>query len=197
MLPEVLRNSSFGAEQHEQTLRLAIKLSLMTTIKTTAPTPNESDAFENAPNTVALIGFVLTGIAATACIVLFYMADQLPASIEEFRQMETGTSTQLRLLILGCSTGLLAFVGFVLCVIGLLLPRRTRVLATVGTCLSGFILLGVFGTLLIGTWLNPVTEEPVPVEQSTDEVTSAIPLSPEAETDVIVRLNETSPPVSE
>ncbi len=174
----------------------------MTTIKTTATKSNESDAFENAPNTVALIGFVLTAIAATSCVILFSLADQLPASIEEFQQMETGTSVQLRLLILGCSTGMLAFVGFVLCVIGLLLPRRTRVLATVGTSVSGFILLGVFGTLLIGTWLNPVTEEPVPEEpstdaQSTEEVTLAIPLSPESEPDALTRLNETSPPVSE
>ena len=113
------------------------------------------DISETPPNTVALIGVVLAGVSSALCLLLFSMADQMPDNVTEFQQLETGTPGQLRLLILGCSTAVLTLVAFILCLIGLVIPDRRRVLACLGTCLSGCILLGVFGTLLIGAWMNP------------------------------------------
>ena len=124
------------------------------------------------PNTVGLIGCILTGVSVCLAILLFFLAGQLPDGIEEFQQLENDTPTQLRLLILGCTTAVLAGVSFLLCVVGLFLPNRTRLLDATGTVISASLLFGVFGVLVLGAVMNPseiATEtftEPSPSEST-------------------------------
>ncbi len=141
----------------------------MTSLIESRSSQNGTDSHEVVPNTVALIGVVLAAVSVAFCALLFSMVDQMPDRIKDFQELETGTAAQLRLLILGCSTALLAFVAFVLCLIALILPGRPRVLASLGTCLSGCILLGVFATLLVGTWMNPVQQKPVQPDESASQ----------------------------
>lgn len=108
------------------------------------------------PNTVGLIGAILTGVSVCLLIFLFVLVGQLPDGIEEFQQLENDTPAQLRLLILGCTTAVLASVALLLCVIALFLPNRTRLLAATGTVISAAIVFGVFGVLILGAVMNPL-----------------------------------------
>ena len=124
-----------------------------------------ADTVDNAlplSNTVAVIGLILVGVAGFLCAVMFAIADQLPADSREFRELMNNTPTQLRLLILGCSAGVLVVVAFVLCVVGLFLPNRPRLAATIGTTLSLLLMLGVFGVMIVGVLLNPAPDPPEP-----------------------------------
>ena len=135
----------------------------------------ESSLPESAPNTVAVIGTVLACASTAMCALMFSMADQMPAEISKFKLLETGSPDQLRLLILGCSTAVLSFVAFVLCLIGLVQPNRPRALASIGTALSGSLLMGVFGTLLLGTLLNARPQVPIQAEKEQENIEAATP----------------------
>ncbi|MCP4506401.1 MAG: hypothetical protein GY826_08400, partial [Fuerstiella sp.] len=76
-------------------------------------------------NTVALIGVILSVIAALFCAVLFLLAHQLPDDIDSFDPRNANSSAHLRLLILGCSTAVLLLVSLILSVVGLFLPDRS------------------------------------------------------------------------
>lgn len=118
---------------------------------------SESELQTSAPvsNTVAVIGLILLGVAAVMTAVLFVMADRMPQGVSEFQQAIDSTPAQLRLLIVGCSTAVLILVSFVLCAVGLFLPQRPRLAASIGTALSLLLLLSVFGVLLTGVLMNP------------------------------------------
>ncbi|MDG2130229.1 MAG: hypothetical protein P8K08_19680 [Fuerstiella sp.] len=106
-------------------------------------------------NTVALIGVILSMIAALFCAVLFLLAHQLPDNIDSFDPRNANSSAHLRLLILGCSTAVLLLVSLILSVVGLFLPDRSRKLAVVGTITSLALFLGIFGVLIAAVLLNP------------------------------------------
>ena len=106
-------------------------------------------------NTVALIGVILSVIAALFCAVLFLLAHQLPDNIDSFDPRNANSSAHLRLLILGCSTAVLLLVSLILSVVGLFLPDRSRKLAVVGTITSLALFLGIFGVLIAAVLLNP------------------------------------------
>jgi len=117
--------------------------------ETTNPTP------PSVSNSVGVIGLILVGVATLMCALMFAMANQLPDPFIDFQKAADNTPAQLRLLILGCSTAVLVMVAFVLCVVGLFLPNRPRLAATIGTVLSLLLLLGVFGVMLVGVLMNP------------------------------------------
>ena len=103
---------------------------------------------------VAVVAVVV--VAIVLLVLLFFVANQLPDDIEAFQKnLSTDTPAQLRILILGCSIAVLTLVAFVLCVVGLFLPRRPRLLAGAGAIISFLILAGVFGVLLVGGLMNP------------------------------------------
>lgn len=137
-----------------------------------SPTGPGLGAGEPQPNTVAVIAAVLTGIAVALCGLLFYWASLLPDSVADVRQLESNSPEQLRLLILGCSTGVLAFIAWVLCFVGLLVPNRTRSLAAVSGVISSVILFGIFGVMVLGAFLNPPAPPGIPPAdtESTDAV---------------------------
>ena len=94
-------------------------------------------------NTVALIGVILLGVAIGLCGLLLVQLDHLPDGVEEVRKLNATGPAQLRLLILVCAAGVLNVVAFLLCSVGLLLPNRPRILASIGTAGSLLLLLGI------------------------------------------------------
>ncbi len=128
----------------------------MPSTPTTIDTRHHSSESPNAANTVALTGFILAILSALLCALLFFLAGQLPTDTTLFQeQLSDDTPAQLRLLILGCSAALLNVTSLVLCVIGLILPNRPRVLASIGTGFSLMLLLGVFGVIALGALMKP------------------------------------------
>lgn len=121
-------------------------------------------------NTVALIGTIIAVVAVVLCGLMFLLASQLPSQEATVPQLSVDTPAQLRLLIVGCSTAVLAFVALILCVVGLFLPNRPRLLAAVGATVSLLLLLGVFGVLLIGAMLNPVQSPKTNAATAADSV---------------------------
>lgn len=130
-----------------------------------APSKTVPPAAPTEANTVALIGVVLIGVTIGMCGLLFWLVSQLPDGQSEFRILENDTPAQMRLLVLGGSTAVLTVVSLILCLIGLVLPNRPRLLAAVGALVSGIMLLGIFGVLIVGAVLNPAefaAEKPEP-----------------------------------
>lgn len=99
-------------------------------------------------NTVGLISLILTTVSGGLCGVMFFLANGLPDNPAEFSDDAT-TPAQLRLLILACSTGLLAIVAFVMGLIALLLSNPNKKMALLSVVGSTFILLGVFGVIVL------------------------------------------------
>lgn len=99
-------------------------------------------------NTLGLISLILTAVSGGLCGVMFFLANSLPDNPAEFTD-EATTPAQLRLLILACSTGLLAIVAFVMGLIALLLSNPNKKMALLAVVGSTFILLGVFGVIIL------------------------------------------------
>ena len=113
------------------------------------PANGNSHTIESEPfNTVGLISLILTTVSAGLCAVMFFLANGLPDNPADFSDDAT-TPAQLRLLILACSTGLLAIVGFVMGLIALLLPNPNKKMALVAVVGATLILLGVFGVIVL------------------------------------------------
>ena len=127
-----------------------------------SPTGSGLTVPEPLPNTVAVIAAVLTGISVALCGLLFYWVALLPAGIEDVARLESDSPDQLRILILGGSTAVLTLVAWVLCVVGLVMPGRTRFLAAVSGVIASGLLFGLFGVVILGTMLNPAQPEPAP-----------------------------------
>ena len=117
---------------------------------------NPDIAGRSVSNTVALIGVILLGVAVALCGLLLVLLSHLPDNVAEVRQLNATGPAQLRLLILVCAAGVLNVVAFLLCAVGLIVPDRPRLLATIGTAGSLTLLLGFFGALAVGTALNSV-----------------------------------------
>lgn len=130
-------------------------------------------------NTVALLGVILIGVAIGLCGLLFAMANHLHDGIPEFNAQDANSPVHLRLLILGCSTAVLSLVAFILCTVGLFLPNRPRMLAAIGLVLSLFVLLGVFGVLLVGVLMNPA-DSSTPITEPSSAAVTADPVLPES-----------------
>lgn len=146
----------------------------MSSDPTEIPSPSTEVDPPPVPNTVALIGVILIGVAAAMCTLMFALTNQLPDGMAEFTASGNNSPAHLRLLILGCSTAVLVVVALVLSVVGMLLPDRPRVLAIVGTVLSLLILLGVFGVLFVGVVMNPslpvsTAAEKLPADPSVED----------------------------
>jgi len=121
----------------------------------------QQDAPLTISNTVGLIGVILAGVSVSLVILLFVLAAQQPKEIDQFREhLQVDTPAQLRLLIVGFSAAILNLVSVFLCVLGLFLPNRPRLLAAVGTGISVVVLLGVFGVAIAGAVLNPPSAAP-------------------------------------
>lgn len=122
----------------------------MTELADNSKTVAASDGTDEAEpfNTVGLISLILTAVSGGLCGVMFLLADGLPDDPAEFSD-EATTPAQLRLLILACSTGLLAIVAFVMGMIALLLPNPNKKMALLSVVGSTLILLGVFGVVIL------------------------------------------------
>lgn len=122
----------------------------MTELADNSKTVAASDGTDEAEpfNTVGLISLILTAVSGGLCGVMFLLADGLPDNPAEFSD-EATTPAQLRLLILACSTGLLAIVAFVMGMIALLLPNPNKKMALLSVVGSTLILLGVFGVVIL------------------------------------------------
>ena len=135
-----------------------------------AETSSPHDSPPTISNTVALIGVILAGVSVGLVVLLFALAAQQPAEMEQFGQhLQADTPAQLRLLIVGFSAAILTLVSAFLCVLGLFLPNRPRLLAAIGTGISGVMLLGVFGVAIVGAVLNPAAPPADSVEADTNE----------------------------
>lgn len=125
-----------------------------------SPTGSGLNPPEPQSNTVAVIAAVLTGISVALCGLLFYWLTLLPAGIEDVARLESDSPDQLRILILGGSTAVLTLVAWVLSLVGLVMPGRTRFLAAISGLISGGLLFGLFGVVIVGTMLNPTAPAP-------------------------------------
>lgn len=129
------------------------------------------------PNTVALIGVILFALALVLCGVLVVMLGQMPADETAFREAVSETTSQVRLLAVAISMGVLGVVSLLLCGIGLFLPHRQRALAVVGTIGSLLLLSGVFGVVGIGLALSPQSTPPLPEATESEAETEATTVS--------------------
>ena len=163
--------SRFLQKQRHLQLFIACYRPLRKTIAMTTESPeNAGLTAATVPNTVALIGVILLTVAIALCVLLFVLANRLPNGVEEIRQLKSTGPAQLQLLILLCSTAVLTLVAFLLCAVGLFLPDRPRLLASIGTSISLIMLLGVFGVLAVGTLMNPQIP-PTPLETAPSNIT--------------------------
>lgn len=141
--------------------------------------PVETNAGPIPPNTFALIGSILTCIAIVLCAVMFFLVERLPDDVLTFQQqLRTDTAAQFRLLVLGCSAAVLVLVGFVLCVVGLFLPHRPRLLAGMGAGVSLVLLFGVFGVLAVASLMNPDPPRPTENPGVTPDVSASAGTDP-------------------
>jgi len=118
-------------------------------VRTNDDTPAAEAGDEAQPfNTVGLISLILTAVSGGLCTVMFWLADGLPDNPADFSD-EATTPAQLRLLILACSTGLLAVVAFVMGLVALLLPNPNKTMALLAVVGSTLILLRVCGVIIL------------------------------------------------
>ncbi|MFN9719207.1 MAG: hypothetical protein ACK58L_10960 [Planctomycetota bacterium] len=106
-------------------------------------------------NVVALAGIGFALITAILYAVLFYLLRQLPTSREGLDELRTNTTAITRFLIVGASAGLLNVVSLILCLIGYVLPRRSRLEAVIGSVLSAIMMLAVFSVIVVALLLTP------------------------------------------
>ncbi len=130
---------------------------------------------ERPANTLAVVGIVLTLIAAMMAGLLITMAGRLaeteaasatdsPSTVagSEQRAAESGSTgefdaaVRLRILLLASTTAVVCLTGLSLCTAGLLTADRPRALAVTGVVVSLLILAGLFGVMITGSLLNPL-----------------------------------------
>jgi len=106
-------------------------------------------------NLVAWAGIGFGGIAAILYGVLFFMLHSLPSTRQELENLTTNAPALTRLLVVGGSAGLLNVVSLILCLMGYVVPRRSRFEAIVGSLLSALMLLAVFSVVFVSLILAP------------------------------------------
>lgn len=116
---------------------------------------NNDSMPQDAVNVVAWTGIGFGLIAAVLYAVLFYLLNQLPTSREGLDQIKANTPAITRFLIVGASAGLLNVVALILCLIGYILPQRSRWEAIVGSVISGIMLVAIFSVVLVAIVLVP------------------------------------------
>lgn len=116
---------------------------------------NNDSMPQDAVNVVAWTGIGFGLIAAVLYAVLFYLLNQLPTSREGLDQIKANTPAITRFLIVGASAGLLNVVALILCLIGYILPQRSRWEAIVGSVISGVMLVAIFSVVLVAIVLVP------------------------------------------
>jgi hypothetical protein len=116
---------------------------------------NNDSMPQDAVNVVAWTGIGFGLIAAVLYAVLFYLLNQLPTSREGLDQIKANTPAITRFLIVGASAGLLNVVSLILCLIGYILPQRSRWEAIIGSVISGIMLVAIFSVVLVAIVLVP------------------------------------------
>lgn len=134
----------------------------------------------NQFNTVGLISLILAVVSMGLCVVMFLLADSLPNDPAGFHN-DTTTPAQLRLLILGCSTAVLATVALVMSVIALLMPNRSKTMALLSAAGSSVILLGVFGVIILAIVMANSADDDQ-AEGQAEDVSASVMLLPHDET---------------
>ncbi|MFO0975399.1 MAG: hypothetical protein U0996_03330 [Planctomycetaceae bacterium] len=125
-------------------------------MSTSNPQP-ESDATPVAEpvNFVAWIGIVFFVVAAILYEVLHQMLVRLPSSRAELDELRTNAPALTRLLLVGAIAVMTNVVAVVLCLTGIIMPRRSKAVAIVGSILSGLMLLAVVSLILASLLINP------------------------------------------
>jgi hypothetical protein len=109
----------------------------------------------DAVNAVAWAGIGFGVVAALLYVALFYMLSKLPATRNELAEIQTNAPALMRLLIVGGSACLLNGVSLILCLVGYLLPRRSRLEAVIGSVVSLLMFLAVFSVVVVSLVLTP------------------------------------------
>jgi hypothetical protein len=100
-------------------------------------------------NVVAWTGIGFGLIAAVLYAILFLLLNQLPTTRQGFDEIRANTPAITRFLVVGASAGLLNVVSLILCLIGYVLPRRSRWEAVVGSVVSSIMLLAIFSVVIV------------------------------------------------
>lgn len=125
-------------------------------MSTELTTETSTDSLQHeSVNVVAWTGIGFGIIAAVLYAILFYLLKQLPTSREGFEQIRANTPAITRFLVVGASAGLLNVVSLILCLIGYIMPERSRWEAIIGSILSGIMLLAIFSVVLVAIVLVP------------------------------------------
>jgi len=109
-----------------------------------------------SPESANLVAWAGIGFGAIATIlygVLFFMLHRLPSTRNELENLTTNAPALTRLLVVGGSAGLLNVVSLILCLMGYVVPRRSRFEAIVGSVLSALMLLAVFSVVIASLML--------------------------------------------
>lgn len=118
--------------------------------------PETEDAPLTEPvNIIAWIGIVFIVIAAILYEVLHQMLVRLPSNRAELDELRTNAPALTRLLLVGAVAVMTNVVAVILCLTGIVIPRRSRAVAIVGSILSGLMLLAVISLVLASLLLTP------------------------------------------
>ncbi len=122
--------------------------------------PNSQPETEGTPltepvNFVAWLGIVFIVIAAILYEVLHQMLVRLPSTRAELDELRTNAPALTRLLLVGAVAVMTNVVAVILCLTGIVIPRRSRAVAIVGSILSALMLLAVISLILASLLLTP------------------------------------------
>ena len=116
----------------------------------------EADTQLSEPvNFVAWIGIIFFVVAAILYEVLHQMLVRLPATRAELDELRTNAPALTRLLLVGAVAVMTNVVAVVLCLTGIVIPRRSKAVAIVGSILSGLMLMAVVSLILASLLINP------------------------------------------
>ena len=123
----------------------------------TANNQPEADSTQLAEpvNFVAWIGIIFFVVAAILYEVLHQMLVQLPATRAELDELRTNAPALTRLLLVGAVAVMTNVVAVVLCLTGIVIPRRSKAVAIVGSILSGLMLMAVVSLILASLLISP------------------------------------------
>ncbi|MBL8812049.1 MAG: hypothetical protein JNM43_17925 [Planctomycetaceae bacterium] len=106
-------------------------------------------------NFVAWIGIIFFVVAAILYEVLHQMLVRLPATRAELDELRTNAPALTRLLLVGAVAVMTNVVAVVLCLAGIVIPRRSKAVAIVGSILSGLMLMAVVSLILASLLISP------------------------------------------
>ncbi len=115
---------------------------------------HQADAPEPA-NLIAWAGIAFGLVAGILYCVLFFMLSELPSTRNELEELATNAPALTRLLVTGGSAGLLNVVSLILCLMGYVIPGRSRFEAIAGSIVSALMLLAVFSVVFASLFIAP------------------------------------------